>query len=407
MNDLAPEILKVIQERDPLAFGNLVVSNQSKHFTVTGRLHSSIDRKDLTKLIQEIVTAEDSSRIVFTSIECPRRGLTVRTDNGKTVTEATTRRRETKPLDEMSVIFYGMVDRTAVTPNKEFKKVNHETFDKLKNIIEVLGIVAPILVDKNFKVIDGNLRLEIARILKIEQIPVMVLDDEGIKSHFLRLTMNRSTEFQRWNFAEVDEFVDAVPQAQPLLEPLGFFGNKILPTSFFGKTVMGYQLDEFNDQQKKYSQDIGLAAWAEEMRKRTLRAENKKKALREKKAESKNLVSLFDLVPQESDFLPTYDAPAEIRKNTLEMQELAGEITDKFDAKRKKEMEEKGVMWQNTRQTSQELADAKRAAAEAEAKLKKSSGKKKAAPVLTLVPDVDADLEAAGDDSVEEIPEAS
>jgi hypothetical protein len=407
MNDLAPEILKVIQERDPLAFGNLVVSNQSKHFTVTGRLHSSIDRKDLTKLIQDIVTAEDSSRIVFTSIECPRRGLTVRTDNGKTVTEATSRRRETKPLDEMGVIFYGLVDRTAVTPNKEFKKVNHETFDKLKNIIEVLGIITPILVDKNFKVIDGNLRLEIARVLKIEQIPVMVLDDEGIKAHFLRLTINRSTEFQRWNFAEVDEFVDAVPQAQPLLEPLGFFANKILPTTFFGKTVMGYQLDEFNDQQKKYSQDIGLAAWAEEMRKKTLRAENKKKALREKKNESKNLVSLFDLVPQESDFLPTYDAPKEIRQNTLEMQQLAGEITDAFDAKRKKEMEEKGVVWQNTRQTSQELADAKRAAAEAEAKSKKSSGKKKDAPALILVPDVDADLEAIGDDSLEELPEAS
>jgi hypothetical protein len=411
MNDLAPAILKVIQERDPLAFGNLVVSNQSKHFTVTGRLHSSIDRKDLNKLIQEIVTAEDSSRIVFTSIECPRRGLTVRTDNGKAVTEATTRRRETKPLDEMSVIFYGLVDRTSITPNKKFKKVNHETFDKVKNAIMVLGIIAPILVDKNFKVIDGNMRLEIARILEMDQIPVMVVDDEGAKSEFLRLATNRSTEFQRWNFAEVDEYVDSVPQAQPLLEPLGFFGNKILPTSFFGKTVMGYQLDEYNDQQKKYSQDIGLAAWAEEMRKKTLRAENKKKAAREKKAETKNRVSLFDLIPQESDFLPTYDAPAEIRKNTLEMQELAGVITEKFDAKRKAEMEEKGVMWQNTRQTSQELADAKRAAAEAEAKLKKSSGSKKAAvPALTLVPelpDVDEDLEAFGNDSLEEIPEAS
>ena len=412
MNDLAPAILKVIQERDPLAFGNLVVSNQSKHFTVTGRLHSSIDRKDLNKLIQEIVTAEDSSRIVFTSIECPRRGLTVRTDNGKAITEATTRRRETKPLDEMSVIFYGLVDRTSIVPNKKFKKVNHETFDKVKNAIMVLGIIAPILVDKNFKVIDGNMRLEIARILEMDQIPVMVVDDEGAKSEFLRLATNRSAEFQRWNFAEVDEYVDSVPQAQPLLEPLGFFGNKILPTTFFGKTVMGYQLDEFNDQQKKYSQDVGLAAWAAEMRKKELKAEARKKAQREKKAETKNRVSLFDLVPQESDFLPTYDAPAEIRKNTLEMQDLAGVITEKFDAKRKAEMEEKGVMWQNTRQTSQELADAKRAAAEAEAKSKKSSGSKKkdSTPALTLVPElpnVDEDLEEFGNDSLEEIPEAS
>lgn len=373
MRDLAPEILSAIQEKDPLAFGNIVVSNQSKNFTATGRIHSSIDRKDLNKIIQDIVTAEDPERVVFLNLECPRRGLTVRTDNGKEVTEATTRRREKKPLDEMNVIFYGMVDRSQVIPNGKFKKRNHETFDKVHNIVRVLKIMPPLLVDKNYKVIDGNMRLEIARIEQMDQVPVMVLDDEGIKSDFLRMTINRSEEFQRWIYDEVDEFVDSVPQAQPLLEPLGFFGNKILPTTFFGNTVMNYELDEFNDQQKKYSQDIGLAAWAKMMREQTLRAEKRKIAARNKKTETKNRVSLFDLQPKPEDFLPTYDAPAEIRKNTLEMQELAGEITEAFDAKRKAEMEEKGIMWQNTRQTSQALADAKRAAASEKGKSKKGN----------------------------------
>lgn len=388
MKDLAPEILEAIQERDPLAFGNLVVSNQSSNYTVTGRIHSSIDRKDLNKLIQDIVTAEDASRIVFMNVECPRRGLTVRTDNGKAVTEATTRRREKKPLDQMEVIFYGMVDRTTITPNAKFKKINHETFEKVQNIVRVLGVIPPILVDKNFKVIDGNMRLEIARIEEIEQIPVMVVNDDGIKADFLRMTMNRSQEFQRWLYAEVDEFVDSVPQAQPLLEPLGFFGNKILPTTFFGNTVVNYELDDFNDQQKKYSQDIGLAAWAEMMRKKTLKAEAKKQAAREKKADMKNRVSLFDLEPKPEDFLPTYDAPAEIRKNTLEMQDLAGKVTEAFDAKRKQEMEEKGIMWQNTRQTSQALADTKRAAAAEKEVTKGKKGKGKKAPVE--VPEDDA-----------------
>lgn len=388
MKDLAPEILEAIQERDPLAFGNLVVSNQSSNYTVTGRIHSSIDRKDLNKLIQDIVTAEDASRIVFMNVECPRRGLTVRTDNGKAVTEATTRRREKKPLDQMEVIFYGMVDRTTITPNAKFKKINHETFEKVQNIVRVLGVIPPILVDKNFKVIDGNMRLEIARIEEIEQIPVMVVNDDGIKADFLRMTMNRSQEFQRWLYAEVDEFVDSVPQAQPLLEPLGFFGNKILPTTFFGNTVVNYELDDFNDQQKKYSQDIGLAAWAEMMRKKTLKAEAKKQAAREKKADMKNRVSLFDLEPKPEDFLPTYDAPAEIRKNTLEMQDLAGKVTEAFDAKRKQEMEEKGIMWQNTRQTSQALADTKRAAAAEKEVTKGKRGKGKKAPVE--VPEDDA-----------------
>lgn len=378
MKDLAPEILEVIQERDPLAFGNIVVSNQSTNVTVTGRLHSSIDRKDLNKIIQDIVSNEDPSCTVFMNLECPRRGLTVRTDNGKTVTEATTRRREKKPLDQLDVIFYGMVETSALIPNSEFKKTNHETFEKVQNVVRVLGLITPIIVDKNYKVIDGNMRLKIARIEGMEKVPVMVVDDEGIKANFLRMTINRSEEFQRWLYAEVDEFVDSVPQAQPLLEPLGFFGNKVLPTTFFGKTVLNYEIDEFNDQQKKYSQDIGLATWAEMMRKKTLREEKRRIAAKNRKTETQNRVSLFDLEPQPEDFIPTYDAPVEIRKNTLEMQELAGNITEAFDEKRRKEMEDKGLPWQNTRQTSQALADSKRAAASEKSKSTSKSSKKTA-----------------------------
>lgn len=403
MKDLAPEILNAIQDKDPLAFGNLVVSNQSTNYTVTGRIHSSIDRKDLNKLIQEIVSEEDSNRVVFLNVDCPRRGLTVRTDNGKAITEATTRRREKKPLDQLEVIFYGMVDRTAITPNRKFKKLNHETFEKVQNIVRVLGVISPIIVDKNYKVIDGNMRLEIARIEEIDQIPVMVVNDDGIKADFLRMTINRSEEFQRWLYAEVDEFVDSVPQAQPLLEPLGFFGNKILPQTFFGNTVVNYELDEYNDQQKKYSQDIGLAAWAEMRRKQILKEDRKKKAAREKKAETKNRVSLFDLKPEPEDFIETYNAPEEIRKNTLEMQELAGNITEAFDAKRKAEMDEKGIMWQNTRQTSQALADVKRSAAESESKKpsKKNKGSKIEVATITDQENLD-DSEELTDEEISE-----
>jgi hypothetical protein len=394
MNDLSQDIKNAIQELDPNAFGEISVSSQSKHFTVSGRLHSSIDKKDLSSLIQDLVKAEDSERQVLLNVETPRRGLRVKTQVGKVVTEAATRRKEKKPLDEMDIIFYGLVNTEILTPNDQYKKRNHETFLKVKNIVEVLGVIEPLIVDKNYKIIDGNLRLEVARKLGIDRIPVMVLDDDGIKSDFLRLVTNRSEEFQRWVYAEVDQFVDSIPQAQPLLEPLGFFGNKILPQTFFGNTVINYELDEFNDQQKKYSQDIGLATWAEMKRKEALRIEKKKQAARDKKKTNpKGKVSLFDLQPTEDDFLPTYDAQAEIQEHTEEMRKLAGTITDAFDAKRKAEMEEKGVEWQNTRMTSQQLADVKRAAAEAEAKLSKATKRiKQTENGSTAEPDVDAEV---------------
>lgn len=367
LTDLNKKILNAIEDNDPLAFGDILVSDQSVGVTITGKLHTALDKPKLVKIIQKVVEEIHPGRSVHMAIETPRRGLRVREKKGKVITEATNRRREKKPLDEMEIIYCGMMKTSEILENSEFKKVNHETFQKVLDPIRVLKFFTPVVLDKNYKVIDGNMRLRIALNEEIDEIPVIVVNDDGIKSDFLRLVLNRSTEFQRWNWSEVDNFVDSIPQAQPLLEPLGFFGDKILPTSFFAKTVLNYKIDEFNDQQKKYSQDIGLAEWAKIQRRKHEREERLKLDAKKKKSAPKDAVALFSLKPEAKDFTPTYEAQKEIVEHTEEWKEVAGEITENYDAVMKAKREEAGKEWQTTRRTSQQLADHKRA----EAKKKK------------------------------------
>ena len=206
-------------------------------------------------------------------------------------------------------MYYGYLDIKHIVPNEEFKVIHENNRGKLDNIVKSLNFISPIVLNSDLKVIDGNFRLQLAAANGVKEVLVVVLDDNDIRANFLRLALNRTAEFQRWAYREVDDFVDSVPQAQPLLEPIGFFGKYVLPESFFSDTVIQYEIDPFNEKQKQYSQEEGLAEWAkyrsEQMAK--LSAEKRKP-----KAKKLNAVSLFDLAPKKEDFLETYDIDSEM-----------------------------------------------------------------------------------------------
>lgn len=66
-------------------------------------------------------------------------------------------------------------------------------YEEIRNNIDKTGIIQPILINRNYKVISGNLRLKIARDLNYEVVTVLVQDisDDEIDSLFL------SSNFQR------------------------------------------------------------------------------------------------------------------------------------------------------------------------------------------------------------------
>ena len=328
--------------------GEIKVKSINNTVLISGNVYVS-EKEDFNKALTKIISEKYPTYLVSN-------GLKV---NEFTVVEdkIDTNKEHKKVLDEVNVLYYGYLNIDHIKPNNEFKVINENNRDRLDNIVRCLNFISPIILDSDLKVIDGNFRLQLAEANGIREVLVVVIDDNDKRSDFLRLALNRTAEFQRWNYREVDDYVDSTPQAQPILEPIGFFGRYVLPESFFSDTVVKYIIDPFNEKQKQYSQEEGLAEWAKYRREQMAKLSKQKRTQTPKPT---NAVSLFDLVPKKEDFLETYDIEEEMDKFVEKYKKFAGEITDHVDAIKKKEIEEKGGVWQHTHRSSKEVAEERR-----------------------------------------------
>lgn len=328
--------------------GSLEINYINNVVILSGDLHVS-DVDGLKEALLEEVATKYPSKLVSNSVKV----------NEFTVIEKVvdTNKEQHEVLDEINVLYYGELEVEHITPNGQFKIIHENNRDRLDNIVRVLDFIAPIILDSDLKVIDGNFRLQLAQANGIKRVMVVIIDDNDKRADFLRLALNRTGEFQRWNYRDVDKYVDSTPQAQPLLEPIGFFGRYVLPTSFFSDTVTKYIIDPFNEKQKQYSQEEGLAEWAKYRREQMAKLSAQKRASVPKPT---NAVSLFDLSPKKEDFLETYDIEEEMEEFVDKYKDIAGRITDEQDAIKKAELELTGGVWQHKHRTSSEVAIAKR-----------------------------------------------
>lgn len=342
-------IQSVLKERFPNLVGELKVKSINNTVLLSGNVFID-DKERFSREISEVVYEVYPNALISNDIKVNE--FVVVEDTVESNVE------HEQVLDEVNVLYYGHLDIDHITPNEEFKIIHENNVDRLDNIVKSLNFIAPIILDSDLKVIDGNFRLQLARDNDIKRVMVVVIDDNDKRSDFLRLALNRTAEFQRWNYREVDDYVDTTPQAQPILEPIGFFGRYVLPESFFSNTVVNYIIDPFNEKQKQYSQEEGLAEWAAYRREQMAKLSEQKRAKKPKKV---NAVSLFDLTPQEDDFEETYDIDEEIDEFVDKYKKIAGEITDHIDSIKKAEIEEKGGVWQHTHRSSATVAEEKRA----------------------------------------------
>ena len=257
------------------------------------------------------------------------------------------------PLDEVGIIYQGMIDTELITPDgKGYKNFHLTNKLKVENWINVFNVMVPIIVDKHLKIIDGERRHGIAEEQGVKKVPVMILDCEEPISSALRLGLNRSNEFQRWNYVNVDDFVDAQPVLQPLLEPFGFFGRYILPETFFSNSMTSYVIDPYNEKQKAYKQEVGLAEWAKYRREKM--QQNAEARMSLPKKDKSQCVSIFDLIPKEEDFLDTYDIDEEIDKQIEDWKDTADKWDKQYEAMR--EAGEAGRISSGNRRTPREVA---------------------------------------------------
>lgn len=346
-------IQKTLKENIPDLIGNLEIKYTNRVVLISGNVSTS-EPKKFSKLLTELI--QEKYPLSMTSSSLKLNEFSVSEDS------ITTTKTNENVLDEVGILYYGFMSVNLIKENAEFKNFYYPNYQKFDNCVKALNFISPIILDSDLKVIDGNTRLQLAKDNGIDKVLVVILDSDKIKSDFLRLSLNRSSEFQRWNYKETDAYVDNNPQVQALTEPLGFFGQKVLPTSYFSNTVVNYIIDPFNEKQKQYDQEKGLAEWAE-YRRNEMKKQFEESRRKKEKKKGNNVVSLFDLIPSEEDFLDIYDIDKEMSDHVEKYKEIAGNITDKLDAIKKEELERTGGEWQLSHRSSKEKAEDTRKAA--------------------------------------------
>lgn len=331
--------------------GGNIFLNEDEIILVTGKLFTSKE-KEVKEEIEKYVNEKYPDKFLATSIDFNK--FEVSEEENFNTTEKTK-----VQLDEIEPLYMGFIETDLIKDNDNFKLINVKNEERMNNAIRVMNFITPLILDENLKIIDGKLRLRLAKQNNIKKVPVMVIKASDIQKNTLELVLNRSQEFQRWDYPKVDDFVDANPQIQPILEPLGFFGRYVLPESFFANTVIQYKIDPFNTKQQQYDQEEGLAYWAKIRRKQI---EDNLKARKKQKEEKKPTprVSIFDLQPKKEDFLETYDIEKEEKNFIDNYKETADRVTKTLDKEIKKKLKAEGKAWQGTRRSTEEKARDKR-----------------------------------------------
>lgn len=346
-------IISIIKKIDKNIKGTITVNDLSKVVLVKGTVYSETPNI-VEKIIKEV--SKDTSHFYsfdlenIADLEIISTSFTNKSSFNKVV------------LDEVKMIFTGMLDLNLIEDNSLFKETNETNYLKFRNAMNVFEFVSPLVLNKDLSIIDGHIRYLLAKEYKKEKVPVLIIDVTDEQAKCLRLILNKTSEFQRWNYFEVNPFVDSVPVAQPILEPLGLFGKHVLPESFFADSMIDYIIDPFNKKQAQYKQDMAIAEWAKIRRNEIQEFQKEKDKQKKKKKSKEGKVSLFSLIPQESDFLETEDIESIMKEKTEKIKANAEIVTTNFDAKRRPELEAKGVAWQRKQSTNKQATQSKREA---------------------------------------------
>lgn len=281
------KIREAIREIDPNAYGSLSIIRLPAGRGLDGTLYSHLTLDEFVEQSAGTFTASDLENV---TIMQPNRGLTIIDQTKKTGVKASVE--ATGDPQKVNYESVSSIPVNDIVESETLKRKNPEGVAKLRNVVAKTGFITPLILNTDLEVIDGYLRLEVARVEKLSSVPAVIVDADERLSIFLRLVLNRSSEFQRWDFEAVDAFADENLNMTGYLEPYGIFSSNIVPKTFLGDTVKNYEISEHNDQQKFYTQSVGLAEWARRMRKKAVDLEAAKKP---QKANEKNSVARFFL----------------------------------------------------------------------------------------------------------------
>lgn len=98
-----------------------------------------------------------------------------------------------------------------IKPYKNNPRLNEEAIPYVMNSIKEFGFKNPIILDENNVIVAGHTRLESAKRLDMEEVPVIYADDlteEQIKA--FRLADNKVAEKSMWDYTKLDEELENI-----------------------------------------------------------------------------------------------------------------------------------------------------------------------------------------------------
>lgn len=96
-------------------------------------------------------------------------------------------------------------------PYENNPRINDNAVDAVAASIREFGFKVPIIVDRNNVIVAGHTRLEAAKRLGLDTVPVIIADDltdEQIKA--FRLADNKTSELSKWDFTKLEEELKAL-----------------------------------------------------------------------------------------------------------------------------------------------------------------------------------------------------
>jgi len=96
--------------------------------------------------------------------------------------------------------------KDVILPDYNPRKIDDETFEKLKRSLEEFGYVEPIIVNKrNMHVVGGNQRVKALKELGIKEIEAVIVDLDEKKEKALNVALNKITG--EWDFEKLEELI--------------------------------------------------------------------------------------------------------------------------------------------------------------------------------------------------------
>ena len=119
----------------------------------------------------------------------------------------------------LQLVATGIVQLRDKNPRKHTKK----QLQKLKNAIQKLRFINPIIIDEKGILIAGELRLQAAKELKMSQVPALILEDiTEEEARAIRIADNRIAEDATWDFSLLQEELNNLVKFDIKLDDVGF-----------------------------------------------------------------------------------------------------------------------------------------------------------------------------------------